>query len=73
MDFETLKQIFVDTLGTNPELITPEASLTDDLRADSLDALELNMAIEESCGKGIPDDKLGEIKTVSDILALLEG
>lgn len=71
MDFETLKKIIVDTLGTDPEKITPDASLADDLGADSLDAVELNMAIEQECGKSIPDEKLGEIKTVADILALL--
>lgn len=71
MDFETLKEIFVETLGTEEELITPDAKLAEDLNADSLDALELNMAIEEKCGKNIPDEELGKIKTVGDILALL--
>ena len=41
--------------------------LTEDLNADSLDAVELNMALEEKCGVSIPDDKLGEMKTVGDI------
>lgn len=72
MDFETLKQIIVDTLGTDPDKVTPEATLTDDLGADSLDAVEINMAIEQECGKSIPDEKLGELKTVTDILKLLQ-
>lgn len=71
MDFETLKQIIIDTLDADPDKITPEASLSDDLGADSLDAVELNMAIEDQIGKSLPDEKLAEIKTVGDILRLL--
>ena len=43
------------------------ATLAEDLEADSLDAVELNMAIEEACGVTIPDEKLAELKTVQDI------
>lgn len=67
MTFDELKQIFIDTLDTDPDKITLEASLADDLDADSLDAVELNMALEEACGVSIPDEKLGEMKTVQDI------
>ena len=72
MDFETLKEIIAEVLSIDEDKITPDSSLADDLEADSLDAMEINMAIEERCGKTIPDEKLGEIKTVNDILALLE-
>ena len=44
-----------------------EASLTEDLEADSLDAVELNMALEEACGVSIPDEELATLKTVGDI------
>ncbi len=71
MEFEALKQIIVVTLSCDPEKVTPEASLMEDLEADSLDAVELNMAIEDACGVSIPDDKLGELKTVGDILAFV--
>ena len=71
MDFEALKQIIIDTLDIDPDKITPEADLMDDLGADSLDAVELNMAIEQECGRSIPDEKLAEMKTVADILKLL--
>lgn len=67
MEFEALKEIFVDTLGCDPEKVTLEASLADDLDADSLDAVELNMALEEACGVAIPDELLGDMKTVKDI------
>ncbi|MGN0975797.1 MAG: acyl carrier protein [Gemmiger sp.] len=67
MEFEALKQVIVDTLSCDPEKVTLEASLADDLNADSLDAVEVNMALEDACGVSIPDEKLGEMKTVKDI------
>lgn len=71
MDFETLKQVIVDTLSCDEDKVTMEASLAEDLGADSLDAVELNMAIEESCGVAIPDEELGNMKTVGDIFNYL--
>ena len=44
-----------------------EASLTEDLEADSLDAVELNMALEDACGVSVPDEELAKLKTVGDI------
>lgn len=67
MEFEALKKIIVDTLSCDAEKVTLEASLSEDLEADSLDAVELNMAVEDACGVSIPDEKLGEMKTVKDI------
>lgn len=67
MTFEELKNVIVETLSADADAITMEARLTEDLNADSLDAVELNMAPEEKCGVSIPDDKLGEMKTVGDI------
>lgn len=72
MDFETLREIIAEVLSIDEDTIAESSSLQDDLDADSLDAMEINMAIEERCGKTIPDEKLGEIKTVADILALLQ-
>ena len=72
MDFQTLKSLIIDTLGCDEEKITPEASLTDDLEADSLDAVELNLAIEEASGITIPDEKMATLKTVGEILTYLE-
>ena len=73
MDFEALKNIIVETIGCDEEKVTPEATLTEDLEADSLDAVELNMAIEEASGITIPDEKMAELKTVGEILAYLNG
>ena len=50
MSFEELKEVFVDTLHCDADKVTMEASLTEDLQADSLDAVELNMAFEEIGG-----------------------
>ena len=67
MTFEELKNVIVDTLNADEEKVTMEASLADDLQADSLDAVELNMAIEEAFGVSIPDEELPNMKTVGDI------
>ena len=61
MTFEDMKKIVVDTLNCEEEKVTMEASLTEDLEADSLDAVELNMALEE----------LANMKTVGDIFNYL--
>ena len=67
MSFEELKEVFVDTLNCDADKVTMEASLTEDLEADSLDAVELNMALEDACGVSIPDEELANLKTVGDI------
>ena len=68
MTFEEMKKIVVDTLSCDEDKVTMEASLTEDLEADSLDAVELNMALEEACGVSIPDEELATLKTVGDIV-----
>ena len=72
MKFEELKEIMIDTLGCDDEKITMEASLAEDLNIDSLDAVELVMAIEEKYGVKIPDEELGNLLTVSDIISAVE-
>ena len=71
--FEKVKEIIVDTLSCEEELVTLEATLAEDLGADSLDAVELNMALEDGLGVSIPDEKMAEMKTVGDIIKYLEG
>lgn len=71
MTFEELKNVIVDTLNADEEKVTMEAGLADDLQADSLDAVELNMAIEEAFGTSIPDEELPNMKTVGDIFNYL--
>ena len=64
--FDKVKDIIVDQLGVDEEEVTSEASFIDDLGADSLDIVELIMALEEEFGLEIPDDEAEKISTVSD-------
>jgi len=72
MTFEKVKEIIVDTLSCEEEKVTLEASLTEDLGADSLDAVELNMALEEAFAISIPDEALADFKAVQDIVTYIE-
>lgn len=70
--FEQVKKIIVDTLNCEMDDVTMEARLAEDLEADSLDAVELNMALEDELGIGVPDEELSNMKTVGDIVNYLE-
>lgn len=72
MEFEAVCDIIVETLGCEAEKVTPEASLSDDLGADSLAAVELVMALEEASGITIEDADVESLKTVGDILTYLK-
>lgn len=72
MNFEKIKEVIVDTLSCNPEDVTMEASLQDTLGMDSLDAVQVNMAIEEALGIQIPDEELVNMKTVGDIVEYVD-
>ena len=72
MTFEELKKIIVDTLGCDEEKVTPEATLMTDLEADSLDLVELHMALEDATGTKIPDEALAKLHTVNDVLAYIK-
>lgn len=71
MEFEKVRDIIVETLGCDAEEVTPEASLADDLGADSLAAVELVMALEEATGLSIAEEDAANLKTVGDILTYL--
>jgi acyl carrier protein len=70
--FNTLKSIISDQLDVAVEKVTKEASFTDDLDADSLDVVEMVMAIEETFGIEIEDEAASSIKTVGDVCNYLE-
>ena len=72
MSFENVRDIIVETLGCEAEQVTLEASLADDLGADSLAAVELVMALEEAGGVTIDDADVEKLKTVGDIVKYLE-
>lgn len=63
---EKVKQIIVDELGVDENEVTPNASFTDDLGADSLDIVELVMRFEEEFGIEIPDEEAEKISSVRD-------
>ena len=69
---EKVIDIIVDKLGVGEEEVTPDASFTDDLGADSLDTVELIMEFEREFDINIPDDKAEKIATVGDAIAFLE-
>ena len=64
--FEKVKAIIVDQLGVEEDVVTMEASFLEDLGADSLDIVELIMALEEEFDVEIPDEDAEKISTVGD-------
>lgn len=72
MVFSKVKEIIIDSLSVEEEAVTLEASLKDDLDADSLDAVELIMAVEEEFDIEIPDETALTLKTVKDIVDYIE-
>ncbi|MDY2712490.1 MAG: acyl carrier protein [Candidatus Faecivivens sp.] len=72
MIFDKVKEILVDQLDVEDEKVTMEASIIDDLGADSLDLVDLVMSLEEEFDVEIPDEQVENIKTVSDIVKYIE-
>lgn len=72
MTLEKVKQVMVDTLSCDESKITEEALIADDLNIDSLDAVELVMALEEEFDIKISDTELVNMKTVGDIVACVQ-
>ena len=69
---DKISEIIVEQLGVKAEEVTPEASFVDDLGADSLDTVELVMALEEEFGIEIPDEDAEKIQTVGDAIKYIE-
>ena len=67
MDFEKVRALVAETLNCDLDKVTMEASLADDLGADSLAAVELSMAMEEEFDVTIADEDLPNLKTVGDL------
>ena len=72
MVFEKFKEILADQLDVEEEKVTMEASITEDLGADSLDVADIVMSIEEEFDVEVPDDQLQNIKLVGDIVKYIE-
>jgi len=70
--YERLRDIIADTLKVDKEKVVPEASFADDLKADSLDLVELIMAFEDEYGVEIPDEDAQKIRTVGNALEYVQ-
>ena len=66
--FEKVKEIIVEQLGVEEDIVKPEASFIDDLGADSLDVVELIMALEEYFVLELPDAEAEKVATVNDVV-----
>ena len=66
MVFDKIREIIVEQLDVDEDKVTTDASITEDLGADSLDVVDLVMSIEESFDLEIPDEEVENIKTVGD-------
>lgn len=69
---DKVKKIVVEQLSVNEDQVTPEAKFIEDLGADSLDQVELVMALEEQFGAEIPDEAAEKLTTVGDAIKYIE-
>jgi acyl carrier protein len=69
---QRVKDIIVEQLGVNADQVTPEAKFIEDLGADSLDTVELVMALEEEFGHEIPDEQAEKLQSVGDVIKYIE-
>ena len=69
---DQVKKIIVEQLGVDEDEVTPDASFVDDLGADSLDTVELVMALEEEFGIEIPDEDAEKMSSVGDAIKYIE-
>ena len=72
MVFDKVKDLISEQLDVKADEITEDSSIQDDLGADSLDVVDLVMAIEDEFGVEIPEDQVENIKTVGDIVKFIE-
>ena len=70
--YEKVSKMLIDQLSIDPAKITPDAEIIKDLGADSLDVVELMMAIEDEYGITLPENDVEGIKTVQDVVNMLE-
>ncbi|HAJ74756.1 MAG TPA: acyl carrier protein [Lachnospiraceae bacterium] len=70
--FDQVKEIIIDTLNFDAEDIQMESNFFEDLEADSLDVVELMMALEEKMGVKIPDEELQNLRTVGSVVEYID-
>ncbi|MFM8470906.1 MAG: acyl carrier protein [Limisphaerales bacterium] len=69
---QKVKDIVVEQLGVNADQVLPEAKFIEDLGADSLDTVELIMALEEEFGIEVPDEEAEKLVSVGDVIRYIE-
>ncbi|MCX8091845.1 MAG: acyl carrier protein [Verrucomicrobiae bacterium] len=69
---QRVRKIIVEQLDVKPDQVTPDAKFVEDLGADSLDIVELIMALEEEFGHEIPDEEAEKLVTVGDVVKYIE-
>ena len=72
MVLEKVVSLVAEQLGIDKKTIKPESNIIEDLGADSLDVIEMLMTLEDEFGITIPDEKINQIKTVGQIVELIE-
>lgn len=72
MVFETIKKILSEQLEINPDIITMETDIADELGADSLDVVDLLMSIEDEFDVEIPDEKIESLRTVGSVVDYIQ-
>lgn len=72
MTFEKIQKQLASQLNVKPETITMQTDIIKDLKADSLDVVEMIMTMEEEFGITVPEDKATQLKTVGDIVAFVD-
>lgn len=72
MIIDKVKELVAEQLGISKDTITEESNIIEDLGADSLDVIEMLMTLEEEYGITIPDEKISQIKTIGQIVELIE-
>lgn len=70
--FEQVREIIVERLKVSKEAVTPDAALVEDLKADSLDIVEMVIALEERFGISIPDEDVMKLTTVNDAVNYIQ-
>ena len=72
MVIDKVKELVAEQLGISNDTIKAESNIIEDLGADSLDVIEMLMTLEDEYGITIPDDKISQIKTIGQIVDLIE-
>lgn len=70
--FERIRDMLADSLGISPDDIAPDSDIIDDLEADSLDVVEMVMALEDEFGIEVPDEDVETLRTVAAVIAYVE-